>query len=135
MMLAELLLRYEVTWRGKELKRLDLDYADQWNRAVVKEMMGKRLEQLDFQGSIKVQLTRHEIDKLKLNKRDTAFYGMWRQGANLRVHRSYSVLHRARESLRQHGVDIFRQLGSASEFSLKELLTAENARFGIPRGY
>jgi len=127
MSLATNLLRYEVTWRSKELSRLGLNYADLWDRAMVKGMMAKRLEQLDFQGSIKVQLTRHEIDTLKLNRRDTALYGMWRQGTNLRVHRNYSVVHKARESLREHGVDIFRQLGSASEYSLKEMLTAENA--------
>jgi hypothetical protein len=137
MKLAELLLRYEVTWRGKELKRLDLDHADQWNRERVISVMSKRLEHLDFRGAIKVRLLESELDTLTMDmsKRDAVVYSLWQRGSDLRVGRHYPPIRKARESLRQHGVDIFRPYGSASEFSLKEMLTAEKARFGIPRGY
>lgn len=82
--LALLWLRFEVTWRYKELKRLGLEYADQWDMAIVKKMMGKRLDKLDFQGVIKDRLVVSDLDGLKLNKRDEAFYVLWQQGAKFR---------------------------------------------------
>lgn len=134
MKLAERVLRYEVTWRGKELARLGLNYADQWDRERVISVMAKRLDQLNFRGTISL-LAVPNLDDVKLNQRDKAFYRLWQRGSDLRAGRHYSPIRKARQTLLDmHGVDIFRPLEAGSKIALKEILAIKNARFSKPPG-
>lgn len=136
---ARRVLRYEVTWRNKELKRLDingakieLQYADQWNLSILRYLMRERLEQFNFQGIIKNRLEAKQLDEL--NPCCKTFYKLWVRGNNLRMHRDYRPLANAREHLLEHHqVDIFRSLGVGCDIPLNEILTIENARVGVPK--
>ena len=126
------LLRFEVTWRGKELKSLNLEYADQWTPQLVKEMLTKRIDLLKLNGVIKDSVAPQHLGGLS----DSCYmyYTLWTEGANLRRHRYNRTLDRARDHiLRQHQVDIYRASRSGTSTSLKELLCAENAYFGAPK--
>jgi hypothetical protein len=129
--LAQRLLRFEVVLRGKELKRLGLDYADKWTPALVKQFMLQRLGKLNLQGTIKGSVAAAELDGL--NRCASTFYGLWVQGGDLRPFRRYAPLLRAREDLLDHGVDLFRRAGSGCEIALDELLTEDNAYFLAPK--
>lgn len=132
-------LRFEVTWRDKELERLEvngvtmeLNYADQWDLEILKHLMRKRLERFKFQGVIKDRLATRRLDNL--NSCYKAFYDLWEQGANLRKHRSYRTVKRARKHLLEHHhVDIFRTSGVGCDIPLKDILTVENACFTAPK--
>lgn len=126
------LLRFEVTWRAKELKDLKLEYADQWSPALVKEMITKRLTQFRFQGVIKERVEAPYLDDL--NDSCHMYYSLWNEGANLRKHRYNRPLSRAREQiLKQHQVDIYRTPRSGSDISLSALLNPEIAYFSAPK--
>jgi len=129
--LAQRLLRFEVVLRGKELKRLGLDYADKWSPALVQQFMMQRLGKLNLQGTIKRSVAAAELDGL--NRCTNMFHGLWSQGSNLRPFRRYAPLLRARQILLKHGVDIFRRAGSGCEIALDELLTQDNAYFRAPK--
>ncbi len=126
------LLRFEVTFRDKELKRLKLKYADQWTPALVRDTLLYRLGKLRLEGSIKKHLAAREI--VGLNKGGRAFYGLWSQGADLGQYRDYSTLRRVRDEIREHGVDIFRQRELGGDVDLEDLLTEDNAYFVGPKG-
>lgn len=126
------LLRFEVTWRAKELKHLELEYADQWSLELLKTMMQKRLESFNFQGVIKERLKTVQISNL--NASCSMFYGLWTQGAKLSTYRHNRTLARARDHiLEHHHVDIYRRAGTGCDISLKEILTLENAYFTAPK--
>jgi hypothetical protein len=128
---ARNLVRFEVTWRATELRRLGLEYADQWTPQIVKQKIIERLDRLNLQGAIRERLAPKHLDNL--NKGDLAFYDLWVQGSNLRPHRHYSPLRRARQNLLKHGVDIFRRPETGRDIALNELLTEGNAYFVGPR--
>lgn len=128
---AQKLIRYEHTLRQSDLKRLDLDYADLWDTEKAKVMLMQRISDLNLQGEINQQLT---VDKLEgLSKGEMAFYDMYAQGVNLRRSRTYTPVKNARESIKKHGVDIFRPLGAGSKIALNSLFTRENAYFRGPK--
>ena len=125
------LLRYELTYRAPELRRLNLEYADQWKPDMVRQLIMKRISMLNLQGSIKEHMTVKVLECP--NKCSQTFYHLWAQGCNLRPHRHYAPLRRARAMLRHQGVDIFRPLGARNEIAIAELLTENNAYFLGPK--
>lgn len=126
------LLRFEVTWRGKELERLELEYADLWSLPLLKRKVRARLAQFDFQGVLKDMLDTMQLDDLNDGQR--MFYELWEQGANLRKHRRYRTLDRARNHLLEHHqVDIYRSAGVGCDIPLREILTVDNAYFTAPK--
>ncbi len=128
---AKYLVRFEVTWRARELRRLGLEYADQWTHQIVRQMIMERLDRLNLQGAIRERLAPKHLDNL--NKGEQVFYDIWAQGSNLRPHRHYSPLKRARQALLKHGVDLFRHQQASSDIALNELLIEENAYFVGPK--
>lgn len=128
---AECLLRYEVTYRAEELGRLGLEYADQWSVDLVKGKILERLSWLNLEGAIKHTLSPKRLEGL--NKGAQTFYALWTQGSDLRPHRHYCVLKRARQSLLRQGIDIYRRPEAGSEIALNEVLIEENAYFVAPR--
>lgn len=126
------LLRYEVTWRAKELKSLGLEYADQWNPDLVRDMLKKRLAKFRFQGMIRDCLEAEQIDDL--NDSCHMFYRLWSNGVNLKDYRKNRTLQRARERLLdEHEVDIFHPSMTGSTIPLDSLLKPENAYFTAPK--
>lgn len=129
---AKYLVRFEVTWRAPELRRLGLEHADQWTPQIVRQIIMERLDRLNLQGAIRERLAPKHLDNL--NKGDRVFYDLWAQGSNLRPNRHYSPLKRTRQNLLKHGVDIFRRPATGNDIALNELLTEENAYFVGPKG-
>ena len=136
---ARSVIRYEVTWRGKELKRLkingismELNYADSWNLKILKYWLSKRLGKFNCQGVIKDRMAVKKLDNL--NSSCKMYYELWQQGADLVRHRDNRPLANARDHLLEHHqVDIFRSSGMGCDIPLNELLTIENARFSVPK--
>jgi len=136
---ARRILRFEVTWRGKELKRLEinginreLNYADSWSRQILKTKINERLEQFNFQGALEERMATTQINNL--NQCCKTFYELWSQGNNLSKHRDYRPLANARDHLLEHHqVDIFRRTGVGCDIPLNEILTIENARVAVPK--
>lgn len=135
MELVKRVLRYEVTWRQKELVRIDGNYADQWDRNRVIEVLTKRLKELGFSGTFQGRELHRQPEGVKLNIRDRTFFELWKQGFDLRAGRQYGPLRKARLGMREFGIDLFRHSGSAFDVDLSKLFVIENARFGIPRGF
>jgi len=130
--LVSRLLRFEVTWRAKELNRLELEYADLWSMELLKEMMQERLDKFNLQGVIRDRLATEQLEGL--NASLSMYYGLWAQGAKLSAYSNNRTLDRARDHLLEHHqVDIYRPAGVGCEIPLKELLTAENAYFTAPK--
>ena len=130
---AEGLLRFEVTLRAKELKRLGLDYADQWSQERVKNILMTRIAKFKLHGALTEQLEQPIIEGLSKTQR--VFYALRQQGVDLAKVPSYAPLIRARNAIiADHGHDIFLPLGVGSELSLDTLLTAKNAYFCAPKG-
>lgn len=126
------LLRFEVSWRGKELSRIGYDYADQWSLELLKQMIYERLERFNFQGVIKDRLVGVQLDGLNDSLR--MYYDLWEQGANLLQHRNNRTLGRARDQfLEQHQVDIYRPAAVGCDIPLNQLLSMENAYFTAPK--
>lgn len=136
---ARSVLRYEVTWRGKELARLkidgvnmDLNYADSWDLQILKQLMNERLKKFNFQGIIKDRMADKKLDNL--NSSCKMYYELWAQGCDLHQHRANRTLTRARDYLLEHHhVDIFRSPGMGCDIQLNELLTIKKARAGVPK--
>jgi hypothetical protein len=129
---ARTLLRFEVTWRAKELKDLGLEYADQWTPQLIRHMVMRRLKMFDFQGSIRGCVPARQIDDLTISCR--MFYRLWTQGANLCAYRHNRTLDRARTRLlHEHRVDIYRPARTGNDIPLRELITEENAYFVAPK--
>jgi hypothetical protein len=129
---ARALVRFELTLRGKELRRLGLQYADCWTPKLVREILMDRLDRLDLQGELRERIPVRHIEGL--SKTCQQFYGLYEQGCNLRRIRHYAPLRRSRaEILRRHSVDIFRPHGSVNNVALNELLTEDNAYFVGPK--
>lgn len=126
------LLRYEATWRARQLKALGLEYADQWTPELVRDMLRERLAQFKFQGMIRDHLETEQIDGLKDSCQ--MFYSLWSEGADLRPYRNYRTLRRARERiLEEHQVDIYRPYMVGSNIPLNSLLDPERAFFTAPK--
>lgn len=130
--MSKYLLRFEVTYRAKELADLDLDYADCWDRARVISELHARIRTFNFQGVIHPMI---DADKLLgLNDSCHTFYHLWSEGANLAKHRKYRTLDRARELLLQeHQVDIYRRAKTGCPVPLKEVLDPELAYYAAPK--
>lgn len=129
---ARTLLRFEVTWRGKELKRLGRNYADQWSLPLLKEMMQERLEKFNFQGVLKGELGQEQISGIRSHY--SMYYLLWSQGANLRQHCQNRTVDRARNHLLEnHQVDIYRPSKNGADIPLREILAIDNAYFGVPK--
>ena len=125
-------VRFEVTVRGKELKELNLQYADQWGKKAVRELIEQRLASFKFRGLIKQQLASEQICDLPDGAR--MFYGLWRQGACFRMSRGYRTLSRARDLLlKTYQVDIYRPRRPRKLISLQRVLAAESAYFVAPK--
>lgn len=126
------LLRYEVTWRAKELKSLGLKFADQWSPEFVREMLKERLAKFRFRGMIQNCLNSGQINDL--NDSCHMFYKFWSNGINLKPYRKNRTLQRAREKiLSEHEVDIFHPSMTGSTIPLDILLKPENAYFTAPK--
>jgi hypothetical protein len=129
---AARLVRFELTIRGKELARLGLQYADQWTRARVIELLQEHIAKFAFSGVIKSCLEPDELDGLNLGCK--TFYRLWRRGANLRRYGDYTPIRRARKTLlAEHDVDIYRQPRMGCDVALNEFLIEENAYFVGPK--
>lgn len=130
--IARYLLRFEVTFRAKELVGLGLNYADCWNADQVKAELLTRIKQFKFQGVIRPRLDVEELPGLTDNYR--TFYRLWADGANLRKHRKYRTLHRIRNKLlEQHQVDIYRRAKTGCPVPLREVLDPGCAYYSAPK--
>lgn len=129
---AQHALRFETTWRGKELDDLGLDYTDRWSSKLVRKMIAQRLEGFQFSGMIRQCLNERELEGL--NQTSQMFYGLWTEGAHLRRHRRCRTLRRTRDLLLEaYGVDIYRSRDSRHVRSLAQLLHPDNAYYFAPR--
>lgn len=129
---ARNLIRFEVTWRAPELRRIGLQYADNWTPEIVRKKIMDRLNQFNLQGQITQRLAPRHLDKL--NKPAQTFYDLWTRGSNLSPYREYAPLKRVRRHLlKHHDVDIFRHPEAASSIALNEVLTEDNAYFVGPK--
>ena len=125
-------LRFEVTWRAKEMKALDLEYADQWTPQLVRQMVLSRLRQFKFCNETVVEIAPKALDSVNSSCR--THYDLWSRGADLRAHRYNRTVDRARTYLLQrHHVDIYRPPASPNTMPLRELLAEENAYFVAPK--
>lgn len=130
--LAHRLLRFEVTYRGKELADLGLDYADCWDNAQVKAELKVRLNQFNFRGVLHPLLAIQELDGLNSSCR--TFYGLWKDGANLNKYRHNRTLHRARQTLLEdHKVDIYRRTKTGCAIPLQNILHPSRAYYTAPK--
>ena len=130
--MAKYLLRYEVTYRGKELASLGLVFADCWDRARVISELSARIEKFNLQGVIRPILGTDELPGL--NDSCHTFYRLWADGANLAQHRKYRTLDRARNTLLQdHQVDIYRRAKTGCPVPLKGILDPARAYFAAPK--
>lgn len=126
------LLRYEVTYRGKELASLGLDFADCWDRSLVISTLTARIKKFNLQGVIRPILGTDELHGL--NDSCHTFYRLWAAGANLAQHRKYRTLDRARNTLLQdHQVDIYRRAKTGCPVPLKGILDPARAYFAAPK--
>ncbi len=132
MQYAESIVRYEVTFRAAELKSLDLEFADQWNTKVIREIIENRIKRL--------KLARHfkssEVvsPPACLNDSSKMFLGLWSQGADLHVYKNCKTLQRARFALIDKcGVDVFKKARPRKSLDLSEMLSIENAIFNAPK--
>jgi II/X family phage/plasmid replication protein len=128
---ARQVVRFEMTYRQQELKRLGLSHSKDWNRDVVINLLMDRIEGFGFSADLKKRLDMEVVNGL--NPACKFFYRLWHDGADLRSGRSYLPLARARRVLQQHGVDIFRAPKTSTKIAISELLSAENACFGSPK--
>lgn len=130
--MAKYLLRFEVTFRGKELADLGLNYADCWDEARAKAELRARIDKFNLQGIIRPRL---DVDELPgLNDNCRTFYRLWADGANLGKHRKYRTLDRARKTLlEEHQVDIYRRAKTGCPVPLKEILDPTRAFFSAPK--
>ena len=132
MNMAKYLLRFEVTYKGKELTELELDYANCWDRTRVVSQLSARIAKFNFQGVIRPILAADEIPDL--NDSCRVYYRLWAEGANLAKHRKYRTLDRARKLLLQeHQVDIYRRAKTGCPVPLKEIIAPELAYYTAPK--
>ncbi len=130
--IVDKLLRFEVTYRQKELAELGLDYADCWDTQRVKAELEIRLQNYKLQGVLRPKLAAAELRGLGDNYR--TFYRLWADGADLAKHRKYRTLLRARQHLLEHHqIDIFRRTASGCPIPLNELLDPSRALYAAPR--
>lgn len=130
--IARHLLRFEVTFRAKELASLGLDYADCWDAERVKAELHTRIKQFKLQGVIRPRLKVEELSGLNDNCR--TFYRLWADGANLRKHRQYRTLNRVRNTLLEdHQIDIYRRAKTGCPVPLREILDPSRAYFAAPK--
>ena len=127
------MLRFEATLRGKELKRLELDYSKDWTRTEVMAMIAKRLAKFKFTGMIKPILEPDEIAGLTSVQK--TYYTLWRGGAKFYTTKDYPPLKNARNQLLDFGVDIFRSTKRGSLVSVADLLSTEKAIFAYPKSW
>lgn len=129
---AESIVRYEVTFRGAELKSLGLEFADQWNTKVVREIIESRINRLKL--TQQFQSSDGFSRPVNLNDSSDMFLDLWLKGADLHVYKNCKTLQRARFTLIDKcGVDIFKAADSREWWGLSEMLNPENAIFRAPK--
>ena len=129
---AESIVRYEVTFRGPELKSLGLEFADQWNTKIVREIIESRINRLKL--TQQFQSSDGFSRPVDLNDSSNMFLDLWLKGADLHVYKNCKTLQRARFTLIDKcGVDIFKAADSQEWRDLSEILNPENAIFRAPR--
>jgi hypothetical protein len=129
--IARHLLRYEVTYRGKELASLGLDFADCWDRSLVISTLSARIKKFNLQGVIRPILAADELTNH--NDSSRTFYRLWAEGANLAKYRKYRTIDRARNTLlHDHQVDIYRRAKTGCPVPLKGILDPARAYYTAP---
>lgn len=129
---AEGLIRFEITLRAQELRRLGLDHSDRWSIATAYEQLQTRIERLAFYGKLKADLDGGEIEGITPRLRMMA--GLCYDGANLRRHASPTTFRRLRDELLPHKIDIGRPPAFASTtISLRKIFSVNNMRFAYPK--
>ncbi len=129
---AESIVRYEVTFRGAELKSLGLEFADQWNTKVVREIIEGRINRLKL--TQQFQSSDGFSRPVNLNDSSNMFLGLWLKGADLHVYKNCKTLQRARIALIDKcGVDVFKTTDARESLDLSEVLSPENAIFNAPK--
>lgn len=129
---AESIVRYEVTFRGAELKSLGLEFADQWNTKVVREIIESRINRLKL--TQQFQSSDGFSRPVDLNDSSNMFLDLWLKGADLHVYKTYKTLQRARFTLIDKcGVDVFKAAAPRKCLDLSEILNPENAIFNAPK--
>lgn len=125
------LLRYEVVFRGKELRRLGLDFADCWTPDLVRQTILNRLKLLNPQGAITQVILPGELQRMSRCSR--TFGRIWAEGGDLRRHRQYPPVKRARSDLLRHGVDILRPKTAFNRIGLRDIFAPDNIYFFAPK--
>lgn len=134
--LASRLLRFEVTYRAMELKRIgaqfgrDLRYADEWSIEMVKHLLRTRIEGFGFSGTTRVSLGAENLTGL--GRTAKVFYALYAQGVDLRRQGSYAPLRRARAEILAHGIDILCPRRGGTSLDLATLLSASRIKFSAP---
>lgn len=130
--LAQRLIRFEVTYRGRELADLGLGYAHNWGNKRVKEELSLRLQQFNFQGELLSSLA---VEKHHdLNASCSMFYDLWSKGVHLAKYRANPTIMRARKVLlERHSVDIFQKANTGCTVSLREVLDPSRAYYYAPK--
>jgi len=129
---AKSIVRYEVTFRAAELKSLNLEFADQWNRKVVRELLISRIKRLKLSGQF--NSSEDVSSPAYLNDSSKMFLGLWSKGADLHVYKNCKTLLRARSALIEScGIDVFKKARSRKSLDLGAMLSVENAIFSAPK--
>lgn len=130
---SDSLLRFEVTLRGKELRELELDYADDWDAERVKNELSTRLRKLKLKGAIQT-IPRNDVPLKMLTASEQTFLGLWSDGASLRKYRKNRTVQRARQRLlKRLSIDIYRAKNCGSPIPLKTILDPSLAYFTAPK--
>lgn len=130
MIYAERLLRFEVTFRGRELKRLGLEYVNCWSPVLAIEMLKERFARLKLTSQVDM------FDATPSEPVTTSvefFLTAWGAGADFRGKGGYPPIKRARKKLLERGIDILIPKKRTPPVSIRKLLSNSRAYFVAPK--
>jgi II/X family phage/plasmid replication protein len=101
---AKNIFRFELTLRGKELKKLNLRTLENWNKDTAQELFNEYKNKLDITANIK--MTTKQLEKLPLSVRNT--YNNWKNGEPLEpgVTIGKGTFYRHKKILMDYGINI-----------------------------
>ena len=132
---AERLIRYELTLRSSELKRLKLNNSNLFSIQIFHQMLLDHLTKLNFaSGPLVTELTGEQVAGLKPEKR--AKYQQWRDGIDLHRYFSPATISRLRTYLLQFDLDIAHTYAQTQDaVTLAQRLSLAKLRTTYPKGF
>lgn len=125
---ADQSLRIEHVIRGKELKRLELDLAGNWDDNTAQELHHELLQKLEFAEAMTVNPSVLE----ELSGTLQGAYALWKEGHDLRKVYSHRTFYRYRSKLLEHGIDISIQQQGKPDNVVPLVRILEAVPVGVP---